>query len=191
MRKYFPIMLLIVVALLVIPCDLQAQDSNTIGIKAGGIIHGYGSALLLRAEYEHSFTGFISIAPSLNYMSYDYEDGSYYEEGDGPGVGCSVRFYPREDYQRGFWIGPGVTVFNIDWEWNASGWRGEDSFIGVAPALEMGGKIKLGDHVYFDPSFAIGYHTSFNVSGDEAEPQATTVFATVSLGLSFGVGGNR
>lgn len=189
MRTYCCAVLMILCGILLLSPELSAGDRNTIGIKAGGAAHAYGAAGLFRGEFEHSFSDLVSIVPSLNLMTYDYEDGDYYEEGSGPGVGCSVRFYPRKDYQQGFWIGPGVTVFNIDWDWDEGYWHGSGSFIGIAPTLEMGGKIKLGDHVYFDPSFAIGYHTSFSEEDGEVEPQATTVFAVRGVGFSFGVGG--
>lgn len=169
--------------------DLQAGEKDTVGIRLGGIAHPYGGAFLGRVEYEHSFTDLVSIVPSANYLTYDYEDDGYEEEGDGPGIGCLVKFYPGENHQDGFWIGPGVTVFFIDWEYNDYYWSDDNSFVGIAPAAELGWKIELSNRVLIDPSFALGYHTSFDTDDDDAEPEATTVFAVFSVGISFGVGG--
>ncbi len=90
MRCKFFSVLLAVCVLLVVSGDLQAENKDTIGIKIGGIVHPYGSAFLARAEYEHAFTGFVSIVPSLNYLSYDYEDDGYTEEGRGPDRAATV-----------------------------------------------------------------------------------------------------
>ena len=49
----------------------------------------------------------------------------------------------------------------------------------------LGGKIKIGEHMYFDPSLLVGYLTSYDVDDDEGKPAATTVFAAFNLGVSF------
>jgi len=190
MLKRILISILFVICLISTFSSSYAEEIRSINIRAGGVNHPYGSATVLALEYEHSVTEFVSLVPSLGSFEYDYEDGIYYEEGSSSlGLLFSVRFYPRRWYQEGFWFGPGLAIFDIDFEWTEEGYyrtyRGSGSYLGIAPMFGLGGKIKMGKNIYFDPSLLVGYLESYNVDADQGEPVATTVFAAFNLGVSF------
>jgi hypothetical protein len=49
----------------------------------------------------------------------------------------------------------------------------------------LGGKIKIGKNMYFDPSLLVGYLNRYDVDADQGEPADTTVYAAFNLGVSF------
>jgi hypothetical protein len=177
---------MIAVLTAVVSLSALGDDENAIILRGGGAAYAEGHATILRLEYEHAVTEFASLVPALTFLDYEYEeeDGDV-QTGDGPGVMFGARFYPAREHLHGFYWGVGLGAFDVDWRYEED--DDQYSFIGIAPAFEVGGKIKMGDNVRFDPSLTVGHITTSDTTDEDYEEDEalTTFFVTFNLGISF------
>jgi len=155
---------------------------KAISIGASGLAGADLSASVVYFEYEQSIVNKLSFYARGGQLAYDYDDGDYEEDGDGPGIEGGVRFYPSGDGLKGFFIGAGLGLWDTEWDWtDDKGTAWETTGSGDSTSAEihfiLGGRI--GNKVQFVPTFQIGSFLS-----TDAELGA---YAILGASLSFGL----
>lgn len=166
----------VVVCVLMISPAAALAEGNAMSFGFGGGGSGEGSGAVGYAEYERGVSDNLGLALRLGTLSYDYDDGYYWEEGDGPGFEASLRFYPSEAL-KGFYIGGGLGVWFTEWDWREAGFSGSGESTSTELHLVLGGR--LGDKVQFNPSFQLG-----NFLSSDAE-LGIYAFVGAAIGVKF------
>jgi hypothetical protein len=115
-------------------------------------------------------------------LDYNYDKGENGQSGAGPGLSFEMRFYPWSNYQIGVYWGLGLSVFDVEWEYDNYARNESYSLVGVAPGVEIGGKIELTKNLYIDPSLTLGYFGSFN-SNDERDDAFSSYYIIANIGI--------
>lgn len=134
---------------------LAEGNALSFGFGGGGTADGSGTVGYV--EYERALTDSMGLALRAGTLSYDYDDGYYWEEGDGPGMEATFRFYTSEAL-KGFYIGGGLGVWFTEWDWREAGFSGSGDSTSVELHFALGARI--GDTVQFNPSFQLGHFVS-------------------------------
>ena len=171
--------LLTIAMVFVIPAVTLADD-NAITISAGGAAGGGGAAVTLMVEYERALTSNFAIAARTAYLDYTYDDGDYEEDGNGPGIQVSAKFYPGRDALNGFYVGGGIGFWQMDVDWvddKGTGWESSDSLSTSTAEIHAEVGWRIGDKIQFNPSIQVGTFLSSELEMAE--------FLSLNLGLSF------
>src|SRR3990172_11204562 len=72
-------------------------------------------ATVFFVEYERKLGDKISILGRFGMLDYEFDDGSYMEDGDGPGFDVGVRFYPMAGAMEKLYIGGSAGLWKTDW----------------------------------------------------------------------------
>lgn len=157
-----------------IPQDSSAEGAksknNSFNIGVTGLVGPDLWASVVYGEYERLLSNRFSMFGRVGQLNYEYDDGTYIEEGNGPGIDIGVRLYPRGEGMKGFFIGGTVGYWKTDWEWTDDAGttyetKGEGSSNAVKVDFEIGGRINLGSEtISLIPSAHIG--NFFGISSD-------------------------
>ncbi|HAK59412.1 MAG TPA: hypothetical protein DCO77_03375 [Nitrospiraceae bacterium] len=174
-------------------------EDQSINFGGMGLVAPDLSASVFYAEYERMLNDNHSLFFRLGSLDYDYDDGEYKEDGDGPGVDFGIRRYFSGDGMKGFFIGGTVGIWTTDWTFSEPtaplvDQAGEGSSTAAKIDFEVGGRIPMGSgNVWFIPSFHIGTFVSLDDECNSTSlPGAScTVESEVGfyglLGLALGV----
>lgn len=163
----------------------SASSAGENSFRPGIYVNPVGSGATL--EYERLVTDKLGIGARLGTLGYHYEDGSYEEDGVGSGVEFIARFYPKGEGFNGFYVGGGVGLWNIAWEWTdptdtPTTDDGTSSAVNVN--VNLGWKIPLGsEKIYLDPSIMIG--NFFSSASDDTEVVGFYTAAQLGVGFVF------
>lgn len=163
-------------AIILIFPGLATAEDNIISLGIGGGSALDSSGTVVFAEYERALTDNLGVALRAGLLSYEYDNGSYWEEGDGPGVEATLRFYTSEAL-KGFYLGAGVGVWLTEWDWATYYSYGSGDSTSVELHAEIGAR--FGSKVSINPSLQIGHFIS---SSAELGPYA---FLGVAVGVPF------
>jgi len=154
-------------------------------INPGIFVNPVGSGAMV--EYEHLLKDKIGIGARLGTISYNYKDGSYEEDGAGSGVEFIARYYPKGHGFDGFYVGGGVGIWSIAWEWtdpNDIPTADDGTATAFDVNVNLGWKIPLGsDKIYLDPSLIVG--NFFSSASDDSEVIGLYTAAHVGVGFVF------
>jgi hypothetical protein len=161
-KSFMAVLWVVALAMLVVPATAVAAD-NAISFGFGGAGSPDASAAVGYLEYERAIGESVGLALRAGTISYEYDDDVYWEEGDGPGMEASFRFYTSGEALSGFYIGGGLGVWFTEWDWRddyGTIWetRGSGDSASVELHFALGGRI--GDTVQFNPSFQLGHFVS-------------------------------
>lgn len=169
------------------PLAANAMEGPSNSVRFGGYVNP--DARVAVVEYEKMFRDRISIGARVGALDYEYDDGSYEEEGDGNGVEFLFRFYPQGNGFKGFWFGAGVGFWQTDWSYTdptdvPSADSGDTDSINVN--VSAGWKIPLTPKkFYIDPSITIGNY--FGISSDSTYDNEPELGLYVAAGIAFGI----
>lgn len=170
MKKIVVVAVGVLLCLAGVAAPALAEDQS-INFGGMGLFGPDVSASVFYAEYERMLNDNHSMFIRLGSLDYDYDDGWYEEEGDGPGVDFGIRRYASGDGMKGFFIGGTVGIWTTDWsyidrDYPSSGnpyYSGEGSSTALKIDFEVGGRIPMGSsNVSFIPSFHIGSFISID-----------------------------
>lgn len=179
--------LIIVYAIISIglPSSSMAQPKNIVSL--GGLVNPIGSVVGI--QYEREISPFLSIGGFIGQLEYDVEydedGGTTTEEGDGMGFQVLVFFHLGDRGMDGFYFGPGIGMWNTDWEWR---WEhdtyndetGDGSSTVIDLNFRLGYKFNLAsDKFVIDPNLQVGNYSSDSDGGDE-------LGAYIGVGVLFG-----
>ena len=178
-NKNLKISSLLLGACCLLPVSTCATD-NAITISAGGAIGGGGTSTLVLVEYERALTNKFALAGRIGNMKYSYSDDDYEEDGSGPGLQVSAKFYPGEDQLQGFYFGGGLGLWQMDGDSTddkGTRWQSSKSF--STQNTEIHGELgwRIGEDIQFSPSLQVGTF----LSSDAVLAQ----FFNINLGVSF------
>ena len=193
--------LLITILLIALPSQIFCQQKvsvpesgssdsyvNAVSINPVGLFLKTGVAYL---EYERMLWPKLSLAVRLSYFKWFYkeEDGNYYydEEGNGVGAGVSFRFYfMSSDELKGIYVGASIDVYATKYDWYEYDY-GEyyDSGNSFGPAFlgQFGYKFVIGKRFLIDPSIYAG--VSYFSNTDNREGINFLFSPALSLGFRF------
>lgn len=188
-------------ALTAFPGSAFAKD-NSINVGGVGMVGPDLSASVFLVEYERLMGNGISMFGRLGSLDYDFDDGWYKEEGDGPGFDIGMRKYMGGDRMKGFYIGMTIGLWWTEWTYtdtdyapSSQYYSGEGESTAVKVDFEVGGRFPLGESsVSLIPSFHIGNFfsiddtcTSTSVPGADCGAESEVGFYGV-FGLALGIG---
>ena len=105
-----------------------ATGENAV-IVGGSFAYGPDTeASVIMVEYERMLNDGLSVLGRIGNLDYEYDDGYYVEEGDGPGFEAGVRIYPAGNGMKGFYYGAAAGLWLSDWTWTEPGFSGEGGF---------------------------------------------------------------
>lgn len=114
----------------------------------GGVLYAAGA--------EFSSGPKSSISARIGGFGYEYDDGSYYEEGSGTILGATARFY-TERLMEGMYFGIGVDYVDGATDWRDWPTYGTTYYAGLAPHVMIGYKIKQGSGVSVEPALMASF----------------------------------
>jgi hypothetical protein len=162
-----------------------AERENT--VRAGVLVNGVGTVTMV--EYERLLSKNFAAGVRAGRLTYDWEDDSYDESGDGSGIELIASFYPKGEGFKGFYLAAGLGYWNTDWTWTdpndfpTSGFGKSEA---VDVNFSVGWKIPLGSpSVYIQPSVLIGNFFSSTSESSTAEHESELGFYA-SVGLHVG-----
>jgi len=174
-----------VIAIISLPSSSIAQPKNIVSLSA--TINPIGT--VVGVQYEREISTFLSLAGFLGRLEYeveyDDEGGTSTEEAEGTGFQVSVFFHLGDRGMEGFYFGPGIGLWNTDWEytWEHDTYN-DESEEGSSTATDI--NFKLGykfllasDKFVIDPYVQGGNLSIDSEAGDE-------VGAYVAGGVLFG-----
>jgi hypothetical protein len=178
---------LLLVGLLSVASMAAAQDARN---AVGAAVIGNPYAVGVAADYERLF-GSVSLGARFVSLSYDWEDGSYVEEGNARGLDLLARYYFAGSGFKGFYLGAGAGYYESDWDWrdrNTNPSRGSgDSELWNLSAI-AGYKHFLSPNFYLDLFGMLGRWEgkSSNESTGTRKSQLGSYFAVgAGVGLVF------
>lgn len=163
----------------------SAVSAGDNSIRPGIYVNPVGSGATV--EYERLLSDKFGVGARLGTLGYSYTDGTYEEDGVGSGVEFIARFYPKGEGFNGFYVGGGVGLWSIAWEWvDPNDVPVADS--GTSSAfnvnVNLGWKIPLGsDKIYLDPAIMIG--NFFSSASDDTEVVGFYTAAQLGVGFTF------
>lgn len=158
--------------------SLGAERMNGVNLGGSFVVGPDTTATLLFAEYERLLSNRFSILGRIGTLDYKYDDDSYEEDGDGPGVEFGVRFYPAGNGMNGFYLGGGMGIWSTDWDWiEDKGQSYETRGSGKSTAWDLnanvGAKFPLGNSgFHIEPNALIGNWFSVDDSCNYADGSA-------------------
>jgi len=176
--------------LLVVPVGANAADNTqnaiTLGIHGGG---GAGaSAVAGTLEYERLMNDWLSIGVRVGGLSYDFEEDSYEESGDGTGIDAAVRFYFTSNGLEGPHVAIHLGVWQTDWEWTDptdSPRAGSGSSTSTNLSAAFGWKFRIGDSFVLQPSLTVGDFLANSTDDTGTQEQELGFYAMVGVALGF------
>jgi len=180
-KSFIAVLGVVALAMLILPATALAEG-NVISFGFGGGGSADSSGAVGYVEYERALGESVGLAVRAGTLSYEYDDDVYWEEGDGPGMEASFRFYTSGEALSGFYIGGGMGIWFTEWDWRDDydtifETRGSGDSTSVELHFVLGGRI--GDTVQFNPSFQLGHFVS-----SDAE-LGLYVFAGAAVGIPF------
>jgi len=170
---------LLIVLTCLLPISIYANEKS-ITISVGGAAAGGGTSSLLLAEYEHALTKNFALAGRIGYMKYNYSEEEYEEDGNGPGIQVSAKFYPGANALHGFYFGGGLGLWKMDGDSTddkGTAWESQNNFSTQSAEIHAELGWRVGDKVQFAPSLQVG--TFLSSEADLAQ------FFNINLGVSF------
>jgi len=174
-KKIKALLMIVAGVALFFPGLVKAED-NVISLGVGGGGAFDSSGLVTFVEYERAMTDNLGLALRLAMLSYEYDDGYYWEDGDGPGVQATLRFYPSEAL-KGFYLGGGTGIWLTEWDWADYYGSGSGDSSSVEVHFDIGAR--FGSKVLINPLAQVGYFVS---SSAELGPY---LFLGVAVGVPF------
>lgn len=160
-------------------------------------------ATVFFVEYERKLGDKISILGRFGVLDYEFDDGSYTEDGDGPGFDVGVRFYPMAGAMEKLYIGGSLGLWTTDWTYVDSSYfpfttyyAGSGESTALKIEFEVGYRFPIANSpVAVIPAFRTGSYISVDDScnstfspgfdcGNESEAGAYGVLG-VSVGFQF------
>jgi len=111
-------------------------------------------------------------------ISYEYEDGDYWEDGSGSVFGVGFRFYGGSE-SKGAYFGVTLDYVSVDVDWGGYRYYGYTKISGVVPGLAAGYKTVFGNGFTVEPNIYVG---ALSVAG--GDNLQTNVIGGV--GITFG-----
>jgi len=183
MYKIRCILLVLFIAAIVVisaPAGATAAD-NLLSFGFGGGSSFDSKGAVGFAEFERVMSDRIGLAFRAGVLDYEYDDGWYHEEGDGPGVEASVRFYLLDDAPKSLYVGGGLGIWATSWDYvdynYVPAYRGSGDSVSVEVHAAIGAHFNINDKVIITPAFQLG---SFVSSDSELGPY---ILAGVSVGF--------
>jgi len=177
--KYIFSVIIFLTGITMLPVASAGKNS----VRPGIVVNPIGVGV--NVEYERLLTNKLGIGARLGTTSYNYEDGSYEEDGRGTGVEFIARFYPKGNGFNGFYVGGGVGLWSFAWDWTDPNDipRSDSGTSSVANVnVNLGWKIPLGsEKIYLDPAIMLGNY--FSVASDDTE--GLGFYAAAQLGVGF------
>lgn len=174
-KSFMAVLGVVALAMLMAPASALAEG-NILSFGFGGGSSFDSEGVVAYAEYERVLSDRMGLAIRAGVIDYEYDDGDYFEEGDGPGVEAALRFYMSGDAPNGFYLGGGLGVWFTEWTYidyfPLQTGSGDSTSLEVHFAL--GARFNVGDTVILTPSFQIG---SFISSDSELGPYALLGFS--------------
>lgn len=179
LKNKMRVALLLIAMVCMLPMMAFANE-KAVTISAGGAAGGDASATVMMVEYEHALTSSFTLAGRAAYLKYTYDDNDYEEDGNGPGIQISAKFYPGDKALHGFYFGGGFGFWEMDVDWiddknTAYQTSGSLSTSTAEIHAELGWRI--GDKVQFTPSIQFGTFLSSKLEMAE--------FLSLNLGIGF------
>ncbi len=178
-NTYPKVLSLLVAASCLLPISSYAKD-NAFSASVGGAAGGGGTSTVLLLEYEHALTNNFALAGRIGNMKYTYSDDEYEEDGSGPGIQMSAKFYPGKSALNGFYFGGGLGLWQMNGDWkDDKGTRWESTGTLSTQNSEIHGELgwRIGDQVQFTPNLQVGTFLSTDA--------VLAQFFNVNLGISF------
>lgn len=151
-------------------------------VTAGGVVHPLG--FLGGAGVELGIGDNAAVELRGSYMTYEFEQPDYQEEGSGPVGGVRARWYPQDTGNATrLWLAAGLSAASVSYEWreyNEGALVDSEEKTSTLVLVEggIGYKILLGDERFvLDPQILLGYF----ISPD------TEIDVLAGAGLSVGV----
>jgi len=177
-KSFMAVLGVVALAMLIAPVTALAADNViSFGFGGGGAADSAGAVGYV--EYERALGESVGLALRAGTLAYEYDDGWYWEEGDGPGMEAAVRFYTSGEALSGFYIGGGLGVWFTEWDYRDT--PSSPTLSGESTSVELHFALgaRIGDTVQFNPSFQLGHFVS-----SEAE-MGLYVLAGASVGFPF------
>lgn len=178
-----------------------AAGNNAVNLGGAAAVGPDTSATLVFVEYERMLNDGLTILGRIGNLDYEYDDGDYLEEGDGPGFEVGVRIYPAGNGMKGFYFGGAVGLWFTEWDWiDDIGTLWQTSGYGESTALDLniniGGKFPLGgSNFHIEPHALIGnffgvddecyYKTGGTGTCDLEAELGFYAVGAISIGASF------
>ena len=162
-----------------LPLTAYANEKS-ITVSIGGAAASGGTSSVLLAEYEHALTTKFALAGRIGYMNYNYSDDEYEEDGNGPGVQISAKFYPGANALHGLYFGGGLGLWQMDGDSTddkGTAWESHNDFSTQSAEIHAELGWRVGDKIQFTPSLQVGTFLSSEAN--------LAQFFNINLGLSF------
>jgi len=146
------------IGLIFLPTLTMAKDSIvSFGVSAAS--GADSSATMIFAEYERKLNDSIGLAFRVGSLDYEYDDGFYREQGDGPGVEAAVRIYTAGNGMKGFYYGGGAGIWLTSWDYSEDFDSGSGDSTSLEVHFALGTRL-ANDKIEFNPSFQVGQFIS-------------------------------
>lgn len=151
-------------------------NQNLVGVGGQAVVGPDVTAGVATVAYERTLKANLAIFVKAGTMSWEYDDGYYYEEGDGTGMEVGISWYPSWEGLEGFYIGIGGGIWQTEWDWEEDYSRGSGDTTSFEGFGRVGYRFILGGNFFLEPSVQLG-----SWFGSESE-----LGAYVTPGLSLG-----
>lgn len=128
-------------------------------------------ATVFFVEYERVMGDKLTIFGRVGALDYEFNDGWYAEEGDGPGFDVGLRYYLTDKVLSALYIGGSLGLWTTDWTYADSSWAGTQWFMGkgdstaVKIEFEVGYRFQIPNTpVSVIPTFRTGTYLSIDDS---------------------------
>lgn len=148
-----------------------SQTQKEVSVNLLGNPIGY----IYSARAEISIGNNMSVFAKLAGLSYNYNDGGYYEEGSGSLAGAGLRFFVKENII-GMYFGVGIDYTSGSVYWYDWPLYGTTYFSGIVPNVTIGYKVLFKNRIVLEPNLYLGY-----LSGQDVE-----LGVIIGLGLALG-----
>lgn len=103
-------------------------------------------ATVFFAEYERVMSDKLTIFGRVGALDYEFNDGWYYEEGDGPGFDIGLRYYMTDKALSALYLGGSLGIWTTDWTY--------------VDTTTFFGSVGAGDSTSLKVEFEVGYRFS-------------------------------
>ena len=101
-------------------------------------------ATVFFVEYERVLNNKLTIFGRFGNLDYEYDDGWYHEEGDGPGFDIGLRTYLTDKALSALYLGGSVGLWTTDWTYVDSSWAGTQWFAGKGDSTALKVEFEVG-----------------------------------------------